>query len=492
MKSSGRQGQKLLYFLRANEGYHLAGFRNWLESPLLGNSPQLLQLLDIIEKEVLSSGEHFVDPALLAGTVQPERVLDGPKLKYIGMRLSNLQQKFMDFLAFQGYQKQESTHLIYQLQESINQGLDKFVPGQYKKVRRKFELLKTTQDFADLFQLDCLVNAQLSRNAFNSGSSNLQDLEASMDHYFILQKLKYGCASLNDLALGGKSGPNRLLNGILEEVGAQPKAFPGLIQAYYHAYEMLLEPLGLKPGGHPHFSAYTEVFTQKITPGTSEAQDLFIHGQNYCILQIRAGKEGFRKEIADFYTRSLQSGVLEQDAHLSPALYKNCVEVLCKCGLYAEAEKLSQNFKGKISPDWRVMAFTYNLAVIELFKGNPAVAARHLQKLIGSLKGINYELGTRVYLCRALWEIADYERLEENLHSFSQYLLRNKTKLGEQVKQYRKFVSYLRRMNGIARGPALGMAERYGRLLEEIEEKEGEIVFGWLRGKLRGLRPVAS
>ena len=92
---ASRRGQKIIFFLQKFTLRERQEFREYLESPLLGNSPQSVRMLDILLQEVVEPGHDTLSIQQFQAEFFPDGELNSKTEDYIWIRLSNLQEKLL-------------------------------------------------------------------------------------------------------------------------------------------------------------------------------------------------------------------------------------------------------------------------------------------------------------------------------------------------------------------------------------------------------------
>ncbi len=107
-----------------------------------------------------------------------------------------------------------------------------------------------------------------------------------------------------------------------------------------------------------------------------------------------------------------------------------------------------------------------------------------MYRLVGTIPYTEYNLGARIYLCRALWELQDLDRLLFSLHAFNQFISRQKETLVESVTSYRRFVGYMTQMAKAAGLPAEKASTKFLRIQQKVNKNESPNQYSWLRKQL--------
>ncbi|MEM7038372.1 MAG: hypothetical protein AAF570_15410, partial [Bacteroidota bacterium] len=431
-KGSDRQthrGKKVLYFLaRMSEEDH-RDFGHWLASPLHGSSPQLAQMLEAILSTLYAAADEVpegIDPEIFRPIFAYEGELDKKKLAYIWIRLAKLRNELYNFLAWRRFKEDDARAHIYLLDEMRSRGWEKHLFQVYKNGHKALPQPTQARRFRTELDLETLLNGYLASQA-TAADKHLDEVFEALDQHYILQTLKYACAGTLGNAPQADPEAAPLLATTLELLREKPASFPLVTRAYYHALEMLRHHhLHHVPGEIDHFTEFNKAFHDPAAFARDEAMDLFIHGQNYCILRIRQGQDAFLDHFQALYDRVLESGVAFREGLLSLQFYKNAVELMCRLKRFGWSERFVERYRAQIAHDPNQLAYAYNLAVVRFHQQDFRAVVELLYNRIGELDRMDFAIGARVYLCQALWETGEIEWLLTVLHAFNEFLRRKK------------------------------------------------------------------
>lgn len=482
VKSKETRGKKLLYYLALLSPRQWQDFEVWLSQHAKPQGPDWKQSLNLLktviqEKRPLKLSD--LEPLLLSQTeVKTSRE------KYIGVRLSQLLKMLHQYLLSDTYANSGELKALLTLKSHIQIRDEKYLQKVYDKVLRAFSPAESTLQIRNKLEAEMMMNKHLAGSSSKPGVSHLAEVEDALDSYYSLQKLKYGAARLVETMIGGPPRPIRLIEAILTEVKTHYEQYPVLVQTYYHCFEMLNLLEHDPAASEQHFELYLELYQQPAIQALPEARDLLTYGQNYAVLKIRAGKDGYKAHLAALYSSALVNRIYEDNQFLSPLFLKNLVELFCKMQMRQFAKESLNGFISSIQPERRLAIEVYNQAVIRFFEKDYHSVIRACYQVLGSFQELAYELGARTYLCRSLWQTAQYESLLDALHAFTQYVFRKKQELGELAGLYRFFIGFLSRMAKASQENPEKQAALFTRIHKDFMKKNEANQFGWLRKQI--------
>ncbi|MEM0996514.1 MAG: hypothetical protein AAGN35_05525 [Bacteroidota bacterium] len=484
-KAGSSRGKKLLYYLRQMNPEELRQFSHWLASPLHENSPQLAAMLEILAHHLA----HTPDAPLVASTFAPALSSDEPfapeKASYIWIRLAALQSALYDFLAWE--QAQTDTQLRHRnlFAALRRRGWDRYLPQIYKTALRELPAPPQALRFEAELGLETEMSAYLASEAAHGEDKHLDRVHRSLDYYFLLQKVKYACGGILEGDPGADPSQSAMLKAVLAYTGEHLNELPGVLVAYWNVFEMLHHEIrGDKEWAAELFLQFDALFRNPTDFSPEEAVDLFIHGQNFCILRYRQGDGRFVDHLLSLYERVLDSRAIFKDGQLSGQFYKNTVELMARLGRLTWAEQFVETYRNAIRHDSEAVIYRYNLAVIRFFQQDYRAAVNRLYNIISALDRFNMGVGARVYFCRSLWEAGEYDWLNSGLRAFDQHLRRNRNTKAGDPGFYREFVAFLRRASNAVTGNPSKKVPKLEALQEELAEAGSQNHFRWIRQKV--------
>lgn len=484
-KLSRGRGQKLIYFLERLEPAEREDFQHYLASPLLGNSLQFVAWLEVIERKWERIKSDGLQAEMFYGTLrkQGKEVAD----RYIWVRLTHLQQRLFDYIAFLAFQQDPSRKQLALLREVVRRGGYKHFPRLYKSTEQALAKAAGAHSLRDQMDLefihgDFLVeNAQVGMGAESGLGRTLEALES----FYVVQKLKIACAEYNHRIFAGPTTQLEQIQATLA-IADQLKKVP-LVRAYASAFRLLESVLEHKNGAEAHFFSLKESFFSTDTISARDARDLFAIAQNFAVLRYHNGAHAFLSELTLLYERMLEIGAFLEKDLLDPVFFKNTVMLMCRIGNVDWAAEFVQRFQGRIANDPQALMGTYNQAVVRFFQGNFQGVIELLYDVIPRFQQVAVGIGARVYFCRALWMQAEYEWLLNALKGFEQFLSRNKEVEKQDQERYRGYVRIFRKMALAAEEMGKSRVGKLEALAEEVAALGRQELYGWLWARIREL-----
>ncbi len=484
MPQPSQLGRKLLHILYLLGKDLRQEFRDWIENQKEFDHQPWGKMLDVLETATETGTVEDLDREALATATLPDQPIRSEPQKYIAVRLTQLRKLLFEFLSFRAYAKHPHLQALMLIRQWPWLQDGKYLKGLYGNALKHIGPQDSGLPMQGRLELEMMMNDHLAKHSEVPGRSHLDQVEISLDQFFVLHKLVYACANLVERSLGADIPPTRMIAPVLTDVEEHYEDYPAVVRAYFNAYHMLNGFFQGVENQDAQFEAYYKEWQETLSSAIPEAKDLFSFGQNYCILRVQGGSEEHRQQVVKMYEQALKYQLFAEDSHLSPSFFKNAIELFCVMGLINQAAQTSQQYQVKLNPDERRELFAYNQLVIQFYTGEYAMVAREMYQLMGEIKHLAYRCGARIYHCRALWKTGQYEFLMDTLHAFAQFVYRNKSSLGSKAPRYRRFIGYLNRMAQVMLGAPGKVPAKMNKILQDLEEKEEANQHGWLRGEL--------
>ena len=485
-QSSTRRGKKLMYFLARLPAEELLELAHWLGSPLHTHSPQFVAMLGLILKTMQSQESPELSPELFAETLSPQRQMDSKKVSYIWVRVSQLQDAVLAYIAWTRYRRDLPTQRRYLLEEVCDRAWEKHIPEAYADSIKALPQPVQARRFREELEVEEVYGNYLAgKGAGTAGQDkHFREIDGALDNFYLLQKLKYACGAVLEHDSGAYPGQSPMLALVVSHATLAIARLPKVTQAYLHAFQMLHGSLASDPAAHGHFLVFDAVFKDPSQFEAGEALDLFYHGQNFCILNYRAGNLDYVSHLQRLYDRVLQSKVGLQLGLMQPLFYKNTVELMCRLGKLEWVEGFIETYRDRISHDPAQSSYHYNLAVLRFYQSKFHDVVHLLYNIIPDLDHLQIGTGARTYLCQSLWEIGELEWLLSVLDAFEQRLRRDDQLTVEARDRSKAFVNYLHRMAEAILGYPNKAVGKLQRIHDDLTTNEPANLYRWLRTKV--------
>jgi hypothetical protein len=393
--------------------------------------------------EVLLIADHSHEKKAVWAALFPQKSYDDLVFRRLMSDLLALVGQFLTLEQFASSEVQQQVQLLKALREREAVGLYEFY---FRKVERIAAEPIHSNALLDAYQLQSERNAWLERSANRSGITNLDASVASLDRFYLFNKLKYACTRLNNRNVIGGEFQDPFLEGLLKQLPASHYAGDPAILIYFGIYQMLS-----RPDEATHYPILREMLSHHALAFTlEEARHLYAFAMNHCIGRINAGEGEFLNEIFGLYKESLARRVLLEGDSLSPWDYKNIVVVGLRLAEFDWVEEFIRSYQDKIPAEHRENAFTYNLAKLHFYKRQYSEVLKLLQKL--EYEDVFYNLDAKVMLLKIYYELHEIEALDSLIESFRTFLRRNKLISEGHRTNYLNLILFVKKLSRVRYG----------------------------------------
>ncbi len=328
--------------------------------------------------------------------------------------------------------------------------------------------------YLDAYLLESEQNTWLERSANRSGVTNLDESIASLDKFYLFNKLKYACTRLNNRNVLGGDFQDILLEGLLQQLDSSPYGADPAILIYLRIYQMLT-----RKDETEHYHILRKMLSESaLLFAVEEARHLYAFAMNYCIGGINKGDGFFLREIFDLYKEALARKILLENGNLSPWDFKNIVVVGLRLSEFAWVEEFIFSYKDNIVLEKRENAFTYNLAKLHFYKKQYSEVLQLLQKL--EYEDVFYNLDAKVMLLKIYFESRETEALDSLIDSFRSFLRRNKLISDSHRTNYLNLLLFVKKLSRLRYGDK----KRLKQIQMKFEETKQVADRDWLREKM--------
>ncbi|MFN8396605.1 MAG: hypothetical protein U0176_18415 [Bacteroidia bacterium] len=475
-----KRGQKLYYYLSRLSSEDLDNFCHYLQSPLLGNSPQMSRMVRTIQSRILGTERVTIDADIFEEEFSPDQPLDEKKTKYIRIRLIQLQDKLMEFLSFMDYRQDQNARDIHLLKSLYKRGMEK----HFEKIHADIEAqppVKADGEYL-MYRLWRIVvlNDFLTERHAGEQNTNLEEVHARMDLYDAHLRYKYGAGVLSKELVGVPG---------LSQIRLRAESEIGLVEMEPHHHETLGYQIvfnlfqKLKNGkvSDPAEMKKLEKFLSgELCDDASESRDLFSYAQSYCLLNLKLGRGEFRPMITWLYEKFFNSRVLFGSGMIPWQYYHNAISNTIRVGNIEWSEWFLEAFKGRVAGDPNGLVYAYNRSFIEYHRNNFRTAYEILYRNLGLLDESEIWLISRVLILRAMWEMGEFQWLLPSIEALRQSIRRSQSIGKIQRENHLYFTRFFRRMCLAMLDAPDKVLGKFLKIENEIKELRKENVLVWL------------
>ena len=474
---------KIISLLDSLSAWEKNRFQKYIISPYFNTDQKLADLLEILYQ---TPEENHIDRKKLDKSLHPDQPFNYDRITNY---LSYLTRHLENFLAQERLKKDPFLIRYQTFCEARERGLKPL----FNQINREFSKAEAKREFwssTDLYHQHLIENERstffLEQEKRTSHESFGQSI-AYLERFYFLAMLKAVCQYINLRNVVQTQPEETNIHDFVSTIQARHQQFENdpLIKMYYRVLMSLVE---VDEVSHYYSlkSGLEEVRTSIIP---IERQTIYQYGLNYCIKKANSGQTEFLEELFDLYQAMIREELIFQDGYILHHDVKNIVSLGVRLKKFEWIEAFMQNVGEKITPEHRNNSLNYNLAYLYHGKGELRKALRLLREV--ELQDIYYALGARTLLMKIYFELNEQEALDALIHSFRNYLTRNKLASAYQRKIHLNLLKFVGRLNKlrIAKITMTPYAykEKTRRLHNRIMTTKEITNIGWLLGQLEEL-----
>lgn len=468
---------KLFLLLKSISTKELKELDTFIRSPYFNTNEKLVEVFQHLKKDY-PDFKNQSDKEALYRKIHPDKKFRDLHLRQYFSALTSLVE---EFLAIRKFEREKTLYRHALLEEMIDRNTERLFNHTLLKTDDKS---KSEDDafYLSQFQLEdlrnkFLVNTAQQQNRFAAQPDTAKAMRL-LDTFYIIRKLKFACSELNYKTIAAVEKESILMDEILELLEMKDYSDTPAIDLYHKILRTLTEP-----ENEENFASLLQTLKAKahLFPQT-EAREMYIYAQNFCIRQINKGKTKFLNEILDIYRILLEREIILEKGILSPWDYKNIVVTALRLNEFQWTENFINAYKSKLPEAERENAYTYNLAKFYFYKKDYSKVLQLLQDV--EYSDVFYSLDSKSMLLKTYYELNEMDSLDSMLDSFKIYLLRNKSLSEHHVKTYKNLLRITHKLSRLISSDKKKIA-----LLEtEIEQTKPLADVGWLREKILELK----
>lgn len=420
-------------------------FKKYLDFEPFETNKKLAVLYQLIELYYLNKKQ----PAKTWDQALTDAKIKAPQLNKLQ---TYLHQKLDQFLAMQ--QILEKPHRYHSYTMEAYGALRVDYPNVEKRSRHLRKKLQkdahSIGHFQEMSKFEQFATQARIDAAANVHGSYFEDIHLLINQNFLVAKLKYVCASVNEAAIFNQPFPQASIDALKTFLEMHPIELPPFGQAY-------LKLLLLMENPSQSIEVYQATFDSLIQYQTDIASldnlDLFNYLLNLSYRRSTLGIEGYTRLIAQIYGHLIQSKLLLLEKEIPTRTFINIVSMNCRLANYEWSLGFIEEYKKYLATDARKVVPTFCVGLVNFYSGQYSQSAAYFKKVIQDdpddhflgFEGRNLLLKSYFHRLEDLRE-AENEDLYKLIDSFRMYVRRN-TKLSKfHQKSYLNFIHYFNAM----------------------------------------------
>lgn len=431
--------RKLLQILQVLSTGERARLMKFVRSPYYNESPELIQLLQIILSHAPDFDAQKMEPDVLYRGIFPKRRFDKAALNRLNSRLFQLVEKFV--IAEQ-VKKGTFEEQRFLMDYYLGSGLLTHFESHLRKLKKELSILKKgdPQRAGYLLMVEKKEAEWQAATDDRSGDMNLQAYNEALDRFFLTEKLE-----LINAMLGRQRVVNCPYNFTwLEEIKRHLADNQYLDWPAIELYKQVLL-LQLEPDKLQHYFVLKRSLEQQLdhfSPREQRAYFSYLESMAKSIFSIST----YFEELFSLYKVQLDSGALLPGGKLHHTQFKNIVLTGLELGHFVWVEDFIETYQGLIFPrSFRKDAYLQNLANLYYYREEYGAAQELL--LQSNPRDIYYKLSQKSLLARIYFENKELDLLAGFLNTFSKFIFDQKKKISSgKVESFRLFINSCRRL----------------------------------------------
>lgn len=482
MKSPYLNDRVLVRLFKQFKSADLKGMQAYLECPLFNKDPNLSLVFDRIQSQLLPSRTKKVLPgAFVAGTKLNESQLN--------KSFSALYTHATDYLEMQERRKVPEERYRYLFQALERLGVEDGI--REKEYKRALKSLGQGKGQGEQLLLEFQVRYEMGKHKplqpRNREDDFLDVNQGLLDQYYLLEKLKYLCATYNLERIYHRERTEHFEQAFYELCRIAEPTMNPVAHAYWLVWQAYLfakreEELIAR------LYAYLEEYGHELPQ--EEGQELYNYLLNLCMPGVDMGSE-FHEGIVDkTYLKLLKSGDLLNEGKLSPFHFKNIVSFRLRLGKMEWVGTFIAKYGPLLANDLGGRLVDFAQAYLDYYRG-------HKRKAIAGFQAFIIEGNEDVFLAvdarNMIWKsyfdlyqeltLEEFEEMERLYDSYRLYVSRN-DKISAAVKGSRQnFIRIFNKLLALLNKGEESMQE-YENLLLEVDQLDHFVNKKWLQGAI--------
>jgi hypothetical protein len=453
------QNSKLTALLKSLSKIEMNQLNDFINSPFHNKNKQVNQLFQLLFKAYPGFKDKDIDKRNLIGSIFNNPDIKEQKLRYLMSDLTKLVESFLVVKVLETKPVLQNHFLLTALQAKHLSILSPAVLDQSRRNQEKYPFLDQLF-YYNQFMIESDHYEYIATKRNLAVKENLTNILENLDHYFLINKLKFSAELINHSNVyAGEINP-LLLDEILNYIAQNTENQVIGVQIYFTIIQTLNDP-----DNSAQYYKLKELLENNIESfPIHELNDMFIFARNYCAKQINSGKSEFLNEIFDLYKTLIHNKIIYINGYLSQWDYKNIVAVGLRLNELTWVKSFIKDYKSHVDPEHSINAYNYNLAMYHFYSGDFDKTLELIRDV--EFTDVYYHLDCKSLLMKTYIELKEYEALHSLMEAFYVYLRRNKMISEYQRTSYSNFLRLTKKIIRIKYGEINKVIE----LQTEIEQ----------------------
>lgn len=363
-----------------------------------------------------------------------------------------LHQKLDQFLALQQIINQAHRYHSYTLEAYDELDID-FANKDRKARQINKKLLKDSQTLEHFEQAKKLeafaIKSRIAEN-FKADESHYEEMHSLIDQNYILEKLKYSCASMNEAMVSNQPFPQSKIETLKAVMATHEMPLPPIGIAYRAIFGLMVDP---KQGLEAYEAAFSEVLENQKELTKDDQFDTLNYLLNLSFLKVAVAEDGFVDFVVRIYRSLIESKLLKVEGEIPARTFKNIVSINCKSKNYDWCMDFIENNQKYLPEEDKIVLPQLCTGLVNFYAGNYLESSKIFRAIIQinpddpfwGFESRNLLLKSYYHRFKDL-KPDEYEDLLKLTDSFRMYARRNNDLSEFHRKSYLNFVRYFNQM----------------------------------------------
>ncbi len=451
----------------------------YLVSPIFNTNEKAVRLFQLVKRHYPRFDAPDLSKDEVFRRMFPEKKVMDSSLRALMSQLTNLVTEFLSFQEYNRRKFLKNELLVLALMERNLIDLFRKALQSAQKELEKHKY-RDTEIYHHMFRLSIISFEHDIVYKNREPGESLNKVVNDLDTFFISSKLRYSAATINRQLVIDEAFNLSLFEEILSFVQDSPLRETPLVKLYYLMCLMLLD----RESETRFYELKELVETHKDSVSIIDTRQVYTVLINFCLTQVKIGKEEFLRETFVLYKQMIQQDLLRKsNKYMSVHHYRNIAMVAIRLKEFEWAEDFMESYKNKLETEDRKDIYAYLKAALSFEMGQYEKAKEYL--LDFHLIDVFYHLHWKILMIKTYYELNENTALESAIEAFRIYLLREKSLARNNITSCQRFVNLVKKVH---RRKNAVQTKDISDLLDEINSNTNTAELAWIRQKATELQ----
>ncbi|GAB5550711.1 MAG: hypothetical protein Sapg2KO_03020 [Saprospiraceae bacterium] len=449
-------------------------FLKYIQSPYFNKNKPLIQLFQIIHKDLASSARKPYTKEQVWQKLQGKHTYDDVRFRKY---LSDLLKHVENFIALEVFEKKEFQKTNFLLEAIVDRKMENLystikkntgVIAKNSKIQNADYYLHSYQAYKLLHDIE--TDAQQKKKI----STNFTYLSKALDVFYFSEKLRLNYDAEIWKRIDGNLDADLDHIELISSIVKKDTPLDAPPVSIYYAMFLLNK--------HPENDQFYFEFKKQLDNlihffPSHEAIPIYLAGINYCIRKVNTGENNYLEEVYSLYVGYVRS-IVEDSGELSQWTFNNTITIGLRLGKNDWVPGFIEEYGPYINEKHRENSVTYNTASYHFYQKNYEEVIQVLQSI--EYDDIYYSLNAKTMLLMTYYETDEYDPISFLLESFRAYLNRNKNIPESKKILYKNLIRITKKLVNLPPNAGTALAK----IKQEVQDTKKITSRKWLLEKI--------